>query len=157
KLFDECVEDSTARAVLVTAPAGFGKSRLVQEFLRDVRQRCEAVEIWIGRGDMLRANAAFGTLGHAIRAACGIRDGEPLGLRREKLRGRIARHVEAVDRCRVADFLGELAGVPMPDEDSAELRAARQDAGMMGAQMRSAWEQFLRAECTAHPVLLVLE
>jgi len=57
----------------------------------------------------------------------------------------------------VSEFLGELIGVPFPDEDSVQLRAARQDAMLVGDQIRRAWEDFLSAECEAHPVLLVLE
>jgi tetratricopeptide (TPR) repeat protein len=50
-------------------------------------------------------------------------------------------------------------GAPLPDGDaiSAQLLAARQDAQLMSEQMRSAWLDFLQAETSAHPVLLVLE
>jgi hypothetical protein len=58
---------------------------------------------------------------------------------------------------RVTAFLGELAGVPIGDEDHPQLRAARRDPVLMGDQMRQAWEDWLTAECRAQPVLLVLE
>jgi tetratricopeptide (TPR) repeat protein len=38
-----------------------------------------------------------------------------------------------------------------------QLRAARQNVVVMGDQMRRAWEDFVAAECAAHPVVLVLE
>ncbi|MEO5726551.1 MAG: serine/threonine-protein kinase PknK, partial [Byssovorax sp.] len=78
-------------------------------------------------------------------------------MRQQKLRARVARHVPSADQRRVAEFLGELVGTPFPDEESVPLRAARQDALVMGDQMRRAWEDFLRAESSAQPVLLVLE
>ena len=37
------------------------------------------------------------------------------------------------------------------------LAAARNDAELMADQTRDAWEDFLRAECKAAPVVLVLE
>jgi serine/threonine protein kinase/tetratricopeptide (TPR) repeat protein len=156
-LFAECVESPAAQAVLVTARAGFGKSRVAHELLRAVGERGEPVEIWIGRGDSLRAGSAFGLLGQALRSACAIIDGEPVAVRQQKLRSRIARHVPAAEQRRVTEFLGELVGTPFPDEESLPLRAARKDALVMGDQMRRAWEDFLRAECSAQPVLLVLE
>ena len=69
----------------------------------------------------------------------------------------MAEHVPERERTRVAEFLGELVGTPFPDEESIALRAARQDAQLMGDQMRRAWVDFLGAVCSAKPVLLVLE
>ncbi|WP_438001040.1 protein kinase [Sorangium sp. So ce185] len=156
-LLSECVDEPVARAVLVTAPAGVGKSRLCHEFLRAARTRGEPIETWIGRGDALRGGQAFGALGQALRGACEIREDDPLEARRDKLRARVARRVAQADRARVTAFLGELAGTPFPDDDSAPLRAARAKAELMSEQVRRAWEDFLLAECAAGPVLLVLD
>ena len=49
-----------ARASLVTAPAGVGKSRLRHELLRAARGARQRVEIWIGRGDPMSAGSPFG-------------------------------------------------------------------------------------------------
>ena len=57
----------------------------------------------------------------------------------------------------MAALLGELVGAPFPPEAAPELRAARQDALLMGEEMQRAWHDFLLAETEAHPVLLVLE
>ncbi|WP_248913977.1 serine/threonine-protein kinase [Polyangium aurulentum] len=156
-VFSECVDESVAHAVLITAPAGIGKSRLAHEFTRMVRQWGRPVEIWSCRGDPLRAGSAFGLLGQVLRNACDIRDGELLAVRQDKLRERVARHVPAADRRRVTEFLGEVVGASLPDAESAPLRAARQDAQLMAEQLRRAWEDFMKAETSAQPVLLVLE
>jgi tetratricopeptide (TPR) repeat protein len=155
-VFGECVEECVARVVLVTGAPGIGKSRIRDEFLRSPRRRAEA-QIWIARGDPSRAGSAFGLLAEALHGASGVQAGEPLGTRQKKLRARVARHVPAGDVGRVAEFLGEIAGTPFPDEGSVQLRAARHDAMLMGDQMRRAWEDFLAAECSAQPVVLVLE
>ncbi|WP_437940977.1 protein kinase domain-containing protein [Sorangium sp. So ce341] len=156
-LLSECVDEPVARAVLVTAPAGVGKSRLCHEFLRAARTRGAPIEVWIGRGDALRGGQAFGALGQALRGACEIREDDPPEARRDKLRARVARRVAQADRGRVTWFLGELAGAAFPDDDSAPLRAARAKAELMSEQVRRAWEDFLLAECAAGPVLLVLD
>ncbi len=47
--------------------------------------------------------------------------------------------------------------MPFPDGDSVQLMAARRSPVLMSDQIRVAWEELLRAECSARPVLLVLE
>jgi eukaryotic-like serine/threonine-protein kinase len=157
QLFDECIEDPAARAAIVTAPPGGGKSRLAQEFLRFVRVRSERAAIRIGRGEPHRAGSAFGLLSQILRSACGILDSEPLDVQREKLAAQVAVRIGASERQRVAEFLGEVAGVSFPDDDNLPLRVARQDAQLMNEQMRAAFLDFLRAEAEVDPVVFVLE
>src|SRR5262249_48657596 len=49
-VYDECVAESVARAVLVKAPAGVGKSRLALELIRRVSAR-GGTEVWVARAD----------------------------------------------------------------------------------------------------------
>jgi len=158
-IFAECREEPIARAILVTAPAGAGKSRLRNEVVARLRSRGGdgSVEIWTGRGDPMRAGSPFGLVAQMLRRACGISEGEPLETRQRKLRARVARRVREADRLRVTEFLGELIGAPFSDRDSVQLQAARQDAILMGDQVRGAWEDFVGAECAAGAVVLVLE
>jgi hypothetical protein len=158
-ILDECIDERRARAVVVTAAAGIGKSRLAAELVDRIQQRTEHVAIWVGRGDSLRAGSTLDLLAQALRGALGIRGGEPLAERRDQVRARVAERVPTAERRRVAEFLGELIGTPFPDggEDGAALRMARQDAQLMSEQMRKAWLDFLQAETAAQPVLLVLE
>ena len=151
-----CMEDAEAGGVLVTAEAGVGKSRLRYELLRRLRARGEPVSVWLGRGEPMSAGSAFGLVARAVRNAAGIFDGELLASRREKLRARVELHVRE-EPARVAAFLGELCGARSPDEESVQLRAARRDPTLMGDQVRRAFEDFVRAECQAQPVILVLE
>ncbi|WP_437969915.1 protein kinase [Sorangium sp. So ce260] len=154
----QCVEESRARAVLVTGPAGMGKSRIAYEMLNRARQRDPPPALWVGRGDPLRAGAALGLLGQALRQACGgIQDGEPLEARRDKLRAHVGKHFDGADAQRVSEFLGELLSTPFPDEDSIQLRAARGDVRLLGDQMQRAWVNFLEAACDERPLLLVIE
>jgi predicted Ser/Thr protein kinase len=155
--FDTCVGEPCAEVLLVTAPAGMGKSRLVHEFVQSVRRRSSEVAIWFSRGDSTRAGSPLYLLGHALRGALGIQSHEPLKDRQEKLRTRLERHVAPGQGQRVLEFLGELVGTPMPEPGSAQLAAARQDAQLMAEQMQRAFEDFLLAESAAHPVVLILD
>ncbi|MDF2694384.1 MAG: Adenylate cyclase, partial [Labilithrix sp.] len=156
-VFAECVADDVARAVLVTAPAGVGKSRLRYEVLRTLRHRGAPHEVWTSRGDPMRAGSPFGMLSQIIRAAADAQDGEPPRVQREKIRARVSRTVPQRDIVRVTQFLAETLGVSMPDEDDVQLRAARHDPILMGDQMRRAFEDWLAAECREQPIVLVFE
>jgi tetratricopeptide (TPR) repeat protein len=157
EMFRACVSEPEARAVLVTGAAGVGKSRIRYELLRALKQRGEPMEVWIGRADPISAGAPFGMIAPALRRSAGILDGEPLAGRQLKLRARVARHLRGAGLTRVTEFLGELLGVPFPDDDSVQLRAARADATLMGDQMKRAWTDFVAAETAVQPLLIVLE
>jgi tetratricopeptide (TPR) repeat protein len=156
--FSTCVEESTAQAILVTAPAGVGKSRLRHEFLRRIQQRhTPPALVLVGRGDPMSAGSADGLLGQALRRLCGISGGEPLEERRTRLSQRVSQHLPAAQAPEVVEFLGELCAIPFPEEHSPRLRAARGDPQMMSIQVGRALVAFLAAECARQPVVLVLE
>jgi tetratricopeptide (TPR) repeat protein len=148
-----------ARALLVTAPAGAGKSRLRRELVEGLgRDGGARPTVLSGHGDPGSAGSPFGMLAPALRRAAGVLDGEQPVVRRQKIRAWATRHLApGDDAARVAEFLGELCGVPFPDDDRVQLRAARRDAVLMGDQMRRAFEDFVAAECAAGPVLIVLD
>ena len=156
-LFDEAVAEPGARVALVTAEAGIGKSRFAHEAVQKIRSGGRSCEVWMGRGDPMTAGSPFAMIAPPLRRAAGILDNEPLVVKQRKLRARVGRHVPASELQRVTEFLGELLQIPFPDDASVQLRAARQEAVLMGDQMRRAWEDFVAAECAASPVLFVLE
>ncbi|WNG45683.1 protein kinase [Archangium minus] len=152
-----CLEEPSARALLVTAPAGVGKSRLRHEFLRRIERRALPLLLLLGRGDAMSAGVSYGLLGQALRRLCGIVEGENLEARRVRLFQRVARHLPEEEAQEAAEFLGELCAIPFPEEDSPRLMAARSDPRLMSTQMGRALVSFLGAECAHQPVLLVLE
>ncbi|MET0401779.1 MAG: protein kinase [Cystobacter sp.] len=158
RAFQDSAEDSTARAVLVTAPAGTGKSRLRHEFLRRLERDAPRTQVLWGRGDPMITGGSFGLLGQVFRRWCGVVEGEPLEVHRERLRERLSRHLPEAKAEGAVDFLGELCAIPMgDDEDDLLLRAARGDPRLMSNQVERALVTFFEAECAQHPVLLVLE
>jgi len=152
-----CIEEAECRVILLTAPPGVGKSRLRHEFLRRIQLRGTPVKLMEGRGELMSAGAAYGILGQLVRRLCGILDGEPLANKQTRLRARIAEYVPADEQERCSLFLGELCGVPFPDAGQAMLIAARQNARILRDQMRQAFLDWMRAECGAGPVLLLLD
>ncbi|MBL9023726.1 MAG: protein kinase [Myxococcales bacterium] len=157
ELYDSCVSESRAAVVLVEAPAGFGKSRLRHELLRTLEARHRAPTVVVGAGDPTRAVTALGAVASAAIDLFGIREGEGAEVSRHRVRARASRHLKRDDRDRVTAFLGELVGVPFPDETHPLLPVVRADPARKGDQIRAAWEDLLRAELDAAPVVLVLE
>jgi tetratricopeptide (TPR) repeat protein len=156
-VFNSCTEEPCARALLVTAPAGVGKSRLRHEFLRRIEGREQPALVLLGRGDSMSVGGASGLLGQAVRRLCGVVEGEDLEARRSRLTQRVALHLPTAQAQEAVEFLGELCAIPFPEEGSPRLRAARGDPRLMGEQMSRALVAFFAAECSHHPVLLVLE
>jgi eukaryotic-like serine/threonine-protein kinase len=153
----QCASEPVARAVLVTGPPGIGKSRLRYELVRKVRNGGLGVQVWVTRGDPMISRSTFGMAAQAVRKTAGLLDREPVEVQRQKLRARVARNVDPREVERVTELLGEVAGVPFPDDGRVYLRAARRDPAAMQNQVRRAWEDFVAAECEAGPLLLVLE
>jgi eukaryotic-like serine/threonine-protein kinase len=156
-LLVQSADESTARVVLVTAGPGAGKSRLAQEIVRRARSRETPLGVWIGGGDPMSAGSAFHVVGRALRRAARIRDGEPIDVRRAKLRERVGRHLDGDAAERASAFLGEVVGAPFAAEARPELRAARADPMLMSDLIRAAFCDLFRAECAACPQLLVME
>ncbi len=156
-LFDECVSEPAARAALVTAPAGMGKSRLRYELLHRIATDRAEAQIWITRGDAMTRGSPFGLIAQIIRRTAGVLEGEPTASSARKLRARVGRRVPEERADRVAEFLGEIAGVPFPDEGSVQLRAARRDPQLLGDQVRRAWDELVSAEAADAPLVVVLE
>jgi tetratricopeptide (TPR) repeat protein len=144
-LLSACVEEPSARAVVVIAGAGVGKSRLGHELIARALRRHPSLQVWVARADPISAGSPFGMLGQALRRASG---GDLAGL--------VARYVEPSEARRVREFLGELMGAP-ESAPSVQLEAARADAMLMGDQMARAWETLAESVCRKAPVLLVLE
>lgn len=157
ELYDGTVTDHRASVVLVEAPAGFGKSRLRQEVLRLLEARHPAPTILVGGGDPTRESTALGAVASALIDLFGIREGEGGEVSRHRVRARVSRRVKRSERDRVTAFLGELVGVPFPDETHPLLPVVRAEPARIGDQIRAAWEDFLAAELEAAPVVLVLE
>ena len=153
-IYSECRSEPVARATLLTGPAGVGKSRLVAELVDRLQAQEDALLVVRGRGDAMRAGSPFGLLASALRGAFGVLAGEPPQARAGTVDACVARVLPPGEAARVSAFLGELLGA---QRKSALLEVARGDTQLMGDQLRRAFVDWLLAECSVQPVLLVLE
>ncbi len=151
----EVVSEPVARAVVVTAPPGTGKSRMRQEFMARVKARGDT-KLLFARAEPVGAGWALALVRQLVRQGLELREGEPAATQFFKLKSRVESLIPGDDGNRVAEFLGELVGAPT-EAPSPQLRAARNDPRILSERMRRAFLEWLRAECAASPVVLFLE
>ena len=153
----ECVGDSIPRAVLVKGPAGQGKSRLRHEFVARVAGDRPDARILMARGDPVGAGSSFLLARQLVRAAAGLRESDLAEEQDRALRQYVARCCPGDDAGPIADFLGELVGLSSSERPSPQMRAARNDPQIMAEHLRRSFGQWLASECSARPVLVVIE
>jgi eukaryotic-like serine/threonine-protein kinase len=153
----ECIDDSVARAVLVTAPAGQGKSRLRHEFMHTLRDGGYEPLVLIARGDPVGAGSAFALTRQLMRQAMGLHKNDVASDVRAKVEARLARIAARTELDWLAEFVCELLGAPFTDDASPTLRSVRNDPAILAEWLRRAFVAWLDAECVARPLLLVLE
>jgi hypothetical protein len=153
---EQCVEDSVTRAVIVTGPPGQGKSRLRHEFVARAKER-PGVKVVTARADPVGAGSAYALVRQIVCGVMGIPEGGAAAEQRYRIRAHVNGVCKGANSASVADFLCELLGVPTTRRASAELRAARSDARVLGAWLRRSFREWLEAESAAGPLLIVLE
>jgi tetratricopeptide (TPR) repeat protein len=156
-LLTDSALERQAKAVLVSGPAGIGKSRLLQEFMAWLRTRTEPALVLFGAGDSLAAGSPYALLGRAVRRLAGIAENDSADERKRKLAECVGKHLPSETSTGVTAFIGEVAGVSFPETDHESLRGARQNPVLMADATRRAFEDWMRAECEVNPVLVVLE
>lgn len=151
------LDEGVSKAAVVLGPPGIGKSRLRHELLRRFRHQHPSAALLVGYGDPLSAGSPYVLLADALRRHAGIRVGDDPASARDRITDQLCGAIDPSQRQRVSEFIGELAGVPFPGDQSPPLRAARADHRVMSEQIALAFLDWLAAECAAHPVILVLE
>lgn len=149
--FASCTENDSAAAILVTAPAGIGKSRLLHEFLRRLHASDASFFLLSGRGDPMSVGTSYGLASKALRRFLEIKDTTTPA----QLRVSVEKFADGEDATHVAEFLGELCGITFPD--SVMLRAARLDPRVMADQITLSFVTFVRWLSLKQTVLLVLD
>jgi serine/threonine protein kinase len=156
-LFRESLDTPCASAALVTGAAGTGKTRLAQEVVARIKSEHPDAAVWAARGASLRASSPYHVLGRLVWSALDLGKEETDDARRNALLDAAAARLPFESAEEVAAILGEIAGVSFPDRGGPSLRAAWTNTGMLALQVRRAWEAFVVAECTARPLVIVLD
>ncbi|HEY0991741.1 MAG TPA: AAA family ATPase, partial [Kofleriaceae bacterium] len=153
--FDECIEERSPCAVLVTGPPGTGKSRLRHELLSRLRVR-KSVRTIVTRADAVSAGSAFVVARQIVRRILEASQSDLPEVLHEVIAHRLAGRMEAGEARLTTEFLSELLGTPVAREPSAILRSARGDPRLMAEWQRRSFERWLKLEAQ-DPLVLVIE
>ena len=148
ELFHAAAERRVPRLVLVSGPAGIGKSRLGWEFEKYADGLAETV--WWHRGRCLSYGdgVAFWALAEIVRQRLGIAEEDPVGRAARKLAEGMDRIVpDPAEREYVGVRLGRLLGVPAAGDSGAPLGREELFAG---------WRLFFERLAAQAPVVLLV-
>jgi eukaryotic-like serine/threonine-protein kinase len=155
-VLEACVEEDEAHCVLLTGDPGMGKTRLAHELSRAAEAR-GGTAILRARADVLGAGSSLNLARQLVADAVRGSRAEASAPNAHALREHV-RSLAGLDEAdRVADFLCELTGVEPGETLTPKLRAARNDARIMGEWLERSFVEWLDAWSARQPVLLVLE
>ncbi len=148
-LFHAAADRRVPRLVLVSGPAGVGKSRLGWEFEKYADGL--AAEVWWHRGRCLSygQGVAFWALAEIVRQRLGIAEEDPAEVAATKLTAGLDRFLADPDeRAYIGVRLGRLLGVLAAGDGGAPLSRAELFAG---------WRLFFERLAATQPVVLLIE
>jgi class 3 adenylate cyclase/tetratricopeptide (TPR) repeat protein len=156
-LLQEAVETSRPRMVVVYGPAGIGKSRLVEEFVRTASSAYEGATVLRGRCPAAGQGITYWALGEILRSAAGIALRDPVEVAADKLRSSVSEALSGVgvpdsDVLQSIFALAMTAGISMPDNplEHMEPRA-------VADELSRAWPRFAAAYAARGPTVFVVE
>jgi class 3 adenylate cyclase len=156
-LLDEAVETERPRMVLLNGPAGIGKSRLVQEFVRSASIGNPDTVVLRGRCLPAGHGITYWALGEILRSFAGISLDDPADVAQAKLNGSVGDGLTSLEltedeRARTTHALAMTAGLSLPDNPLASL-----EPDAVAAELARAWPRFLSARAAASPTVVVIE
>jgi class 3 adenylate cyclase/tetratricopeptide (TPR) repeat protein len=149
ELFHASAERRVPRMVMVSGPAGVGKSRLGWEFEKYADGLAD--KLWWHRGRCLSYGdgVAFWALAQIVRQRLDIAEDDPAAVAAGKLAEGVDRHVpDRAEQAYIGMRLGRLLGVSVAGDDGGQLPQEELFAG---------WRLFFERLAATGPVVLLVE
>jgi hypothetical protein len=150
---DEVVRERVSAVVTISAPAGMGKSRLIEETL--VLARVSGFDDRVYSVSALPGDAPYALVARLVRARFGIELGEDDAVQRRMLLSRVASILRDERVGDVCLFLGQLLGITF--EQTPLVRALSQDAFHRELALESILCDLFAADAQRAPICYVVE
>ncbi len=149
ELFHAAAERRVPRLVLISGPAGIGKSRLGWEFEKYADGLAETVRWHRGRCLSYGDGVAFWALAEIVRQRLSIAEEDPVETAAGKLVEGLDRFIpDPAERGYIGVRLGRLLGVPVPGDNGEPMAREELFAG---------WRLFFERLAAQAPVVLLVE
>ena len=148
ELFHVTVERRSPRLVVISGPAGVGKSRLGWEFEKYTDGIAETVLWHRGRCLSYGEGVAFWPLAEIVRQRLGIAEDDPIDVAGAKLNEGVARYVAESERDYVGARLARLLAAETPGE---------RDTTLAREELFAGWRLFIERMAAVAPVVLLIE
>jgi class 3 adenylate cyclase/tetratricopeptide (TPR) repeat protein len=123
------VSERRAQLVSVVGAHGLGKSRLVRELFRRVRDAGDLLVRWrVGRCLPYGAGGTYDALAEIVKAEAGVLDTDDPDTTHDRLTAALGEALPAADRERLVRLVAPLAGLPGRAVRPGEIEAAWRDA-----------------------------
>jgi class 3 adenylate cyclase len=158
-LVERVEQRHAAHLATVIGEAGVGKSRLLEEFERELQRNGTEPLMRRGRCLPYGSSVAYWPLGEVIRAECAIVDGDPPATAWAKLSARLGELLAESERAGAGSsssgiaVIGRLLGIDAPGESPAEEHDAQRARETFFAAVRACVEGLARER----PLVLVWE
>lgn len=143
----QSAEEPSAIAMIVSAAAGVGKSRLLSEMLARVP---EEVLVLHGRGDSVTAGSPHALLADALTRHFKLGGAHTAAEKAEALRSGVSVTLAPERAAVVSRLFGAALHLELQE-------TARRDPTALGAELRAAFVEWLCAETARRPVVIVLD
>jgi class 3 adenylate cyclase/tetratricopeptide (TPR) repeat protein len=156
-LLDEAMESDSPRLVLISGPAGIGKSRMLRELISEAGARYDRLLVLRGRCLAAGHGITFWALGEILRAACSISLDEPAESAAAKLEQSVAGPLAAIglaidDIRRTAGALATSANLSLPDNPLQDM-----DPEAVFEEIGRAWPRLITGLARAWPLAVLIE
>jgi serine/threonine protein kinase len=154
-LLQVCAEEGGTK-VLLTGDPGYGKSRLLEEFVAQVRRDWPQVQVWQLRSEAIDQDSPYAGLAALLTQAADLQAGMSDAEKTLRTRARIDRSATPAQRQLIMDLARVTLGIDLAN-GSERLRAAREDAVLMADLVREGFGAWMHAESKVGPQVVLVD
>ncbi|MCA9624552.1 MAG: AAA family ATPase, partial [Myxococcales bacterium] len=152
------VREGRTRIVTLLGPAGIGKTRLIQEFIFQQRERDSqsgALPAKVFRGSARDISTSYGLFTRLLRGRFGLVEGMDPEAAKAQIRGQVAKVLDDRKVGDVVYFLGQLLDLPFAE--SPLTKAVKDDPHQAELIRRAVFKAFIEADAHSAPLVLVFD